>query len=143
MESNQVIEKITEKHQQVEFVDNHLMVPSENLTTVMKELRDEFGFNMLSNETAVDYLEYFEVIYNICRVPEGTMLNVKTKIERDKPELPTMVDIWSGANWQEREIYDLLGIRFVGHPDLRRILMDDDFEGYPLRRDFKWVGGRD
>lgn len=143
MESNQVIEKITEKYQQVEFVDDHLVVPTENLTVVMKELRDEFGFNLLSNETAVDYLEYFEVIYNICRVPEGTMLNLKTKVDRDQPELPTMADIWPAANWQEREIYDLLGIRFIGHPELRRILMDDDFEGHPLRRDFKWVGGRD
>jgi NADH-quinone oxidoreductase subunit C len=143
VESNQVIEKITEKYQQVEFVDDHLVVPTENLTVVMKELRDEFGFNLLSNETAVDYLEYFEVIYNICRVPEGTMLNLKTKVDRDQPELPTMADIWPAANWQEREIYDLLGIRFIGHPELRRILMDDDFEGHPLRRDFKWVGGRD
>lgn len=143
MESNQVMEKIKEKYQQVEVIEDHLVVPVENLTAVMKELRDEFGFNFLSNETAVDYTDNMEVIYNICRVPEGTMLNVKTTVDREKPEVPTMVDIWPGANWQEREIYDLLGIRFIGHPDLRRILLEDDFEGYPLRRDFKWVGGRD
>ncbi|MEG6616787.1 NADH-quinone oxidoreductase subunit C [Peptococcaceae bacterium 1198_IL3148] len=143
MESNQVIDKVIAKYPLVEFVDDHLLVPIENLTAVMKELRDEFGFNLLTNETAVDYVEHFEVIYNLCRVPEGTMLNVKTKVDHEQPELPTMVDIWAAANWQEREIYDLLGIRFIGHPDLRRILLEDDFQGYPLRKDFKWVGGRD
>ncbi|MTI79876.1 MAG: NADH-quinone oxidoreductase subunit C [Firmicutes bacterium] len=143
MESNQVMKQIKEKYQQVEILDNHLLVPETDIKAVMKELRDAYGYNVLSNETAVDYQEYFEVIYNICRVPEGDMINIKVKIDREKAEIPSVVDIWPSAGWQEREIFDLLGIRFTDHPDMRRILLEDDFEGHPLRRDFKWVGGRD
>ena len=142
MESNQVMEKIKEQYAGVECHEQFLLVPVEKLTTVMQQLRDEYQFNYLTNETAVDYQEYMEIIYNLSRVPAGDMLTVKTKVTREQPEAPSMVEIWPGALWQEREIYDLLGIVFTNHPDLRRILLEDGFEGYPLRKDFQWVGGR-
>jgi len=68
---------------------------------------------------------------------------VKVKIEdKEEPAAPSLTPLWGGANWQEREVYDLFGITFTGHPNLRRILLDDDFAGYPLRKDFEWEGGR-
>lgn len=143
MESNQIMEKIQAEFADVECQDHFLLVPVEQLIPVMQQLRERYQFNYLSNETAVDYKDYMEIIYNLSRVPEGDTLTVKTKVTREQPEAPSMVEIWPGALWQEREIYDLLGIVFTNHPDLRRILLEDDFEGYPLRKDFQWVGGRD
>ncbi|MBO8137737.1 MAG: NADH-quinone oxidoreductase subunit C [Desulfotomaculum sp.] len=109
----------------------------------MYRLRDEYEFNYLTDETAVDYGDYFEVIYNLSRVPQGDILMVKTKVDKEKAEVPSVFEVWPGAIWFEREIFDLLGIKFTNHPDLRRILLDDSFEGHPLRKDFQWVGGRE
>ncbi len=143
MESNQIMQQIKSKYPAVEVDGDCLLVPTEQLICVLKELREEYGFNYLTNETAVDYKEYFQLVYNICAVPDGNTLTVKTNINREQPEVPSVFAVWPGALWQEREIFDLFGIKFTGHPDLRRILLDDDFEGYPLRKDFTWVGGRD
>lgn len=143
MESNQVMQEIKNKYPDVEVTENSLLIPVKLLLPVLKELRDQYKYNFLTNETAVDYNEYFEVIYNINALPGGETLMVKTRIDRESPEVPSAFEVWPGAIWQEREIYDLLGITFVDHPDMRRILLDDEFEGHPLRRDFKWVGGRD
>ncbi len=143
MESNQVMQEIKNKYPDVEVTENSLVIPVKLLLPVLKELRDQYKYNFLTNETAVDYNEYFEVIYNINALPGGETLMVKTRIDRESPEVPSAFEVWPGAIWQEREIYDLLGITFVDHPDMRRILLDDEFEGHPLRRDFKWVGGRD
>ena len=118
-------------------------MPVDQITAVMKDFKESYGFNFLTNVTAVDYLEHFNVVYNLSRAEEPDMIHIITKIDRQKPEIPSMVPIWGGAIWQEREVYDLLGIKFTGHPDLRRILLDDSWEEYPLRRDFQWEGGRD
>jgi len=88
-----------------------------------------------------DDLERFEVIYHFLSLPHGTRLRIKARVTEDHPEIASISAIWKGANFLEREVYDLMGIRFSGHPDLRRILMPDDYdEGYPLRKDFPAEG---
>ena len=140
----EVSSEIIAKYPQVELTEaGYFFVPVDQITAVMKDFKESYGFNFLTNVTAVDYLEHFNVVYNLSRVEEPDMIHIITKIDRQKPEVPSMVPIWGGAIWQEREVYDLLGIKFTGHPDLRRILLDDNWEEYPLRRDFQWEGGRD
>lgn len=111
-----------------------------DLLDIMRYLKEKSGFNYLANLTAVDYREEFEVVYHLYNIPDDKKMVVKTRIPRDKPELPSIVAIWPAADWQEREVFDLLGIGFIGHPHLERILLPDDFEGYPLRKDFRQEG---
>lgn len=123
--------------------ENFILVPEELLMELMKDLRDGYGYNFLTNLTAADYLEYLEVIYNLSKVSTPDIIQIKTRVDRKNPIVPSMVPLWGGAIWQEREVYDLLGITFTCHPDLRRILLADDWDGHPLRRDYQWEGGRD
>jgi NADH-quinone oxidoreductase subunit C len=97
-------------------------------------------FDMLSCITGIDngvQAETMEVAYNLYSIPFHQHLMVKVVLPRDKPEIGTVSHIWKTANWQEREIFDMYGIHFKSHPDLRRILMPADWEGYPLRKDYK------
>ena len=99
---------------------------------------DRLYFDMLSSITGIDNgpeVNTMEVIYNLYSIPFDLHLMVKIKFDRETPLVPTVSDIWKTANWHEREIFDLLGIRFEGHPDLRRILLPSDWEGHPLRKD--------
>ncbi len=119
---------------------NGLMVSADHLVEVARFLRDELGFNYLSSVTGVDLLEEnkLEVVYHTYNTNEGGgSVVLKVQVDRDDASVPTMVPIWPGADFQEREAWDLLGIRFEGHPDLRRILMWEGFEGHPLRKDWK------
>ncbi len=122
-----------------------VIVPVDKLLEFMQELKDNYALDFLTNLTAVDYPEEnkFEVVYNINSIVKGYSLMVKTSVSREKPELPSVFPIWGGANWQERKVYDLMGIVFTGHPNLKRILLDPNFEGHPLRKDFQWEGGRE
>ncbi|MBL8061600.1 MAG: NADH-quinone oxidoreductase subunit D [Anaerolineales bacterium] len=116
------------------------IVKKENLVEVATTLRDEFGFDLLSNVTGVDYLadNKMEVVYHLHRTTGGPGLVIKVQVERVDPvEVPSLIDVWAGADFQEREAWDLMGIKFIGHPDLRRILMWEGFEGHPLRKDYK------
>lgn len=116
------------------------IVNKENLVEVATALRDEFGYDLLSNVTGVDYIaeNKMEVVYHAFRTTGGPGLVFKVQVERVDPiELPSMVGIWAGAEYQEREIWDLYGIKFTDHPDLRRILLWEGFEGFPLRKDYK------
>lgn len=97
-------------------------------------------FDMLSCLTAVDNgpeAGTLEVIYNLYSIPFNHHLALKVVVSRDASEIDTVEDIWKTANWHEREAYDMFGIKFSGHPDLRRILLPADWEGYPLRKDYK------
>tara|TARA_S200000501_G_scaffold159374_1_gene150350 strand:+ start:120 stop:602 length:483 start_codon:yes stop_codon:yes gene_type:complete len=99
---------------------------------------DRLYFDMLSSITGIDNGpegNTMEVIYNLYSIPFDLHLMVKIKIAREYAMVPTVSNIWKTANWHEREIFDLLGIRFEGHPDLRRILLPNDWEGHPLRKD--------
>lgn len=140
----EIIEELKTKHQYLAVAETGIItVPPDNLVGFMQDIKENFGFNYLTNVTGTDYRDYFEVIYNVSIVEHPHMLHIKSKLDRDNPVVPSMVPIWGGAIWQEREVYDLLGINFEGHPDLRRILLDDDWEGHPLRRDYQWEGGRE
>ena len=117
-----------------------IMVPPEKLLEVAQNLRDEQGFNYLSCVTGVDLIDdnKLEVVYHTYSIEKGgSAVVLKTQIDRDNPNVPSLVPLWPGAEFQEREAYDLLGINFEGHPDMRRILMWDGFEGHPLRKDWK------
>ncbi|WP_082789093.1 NADH-quinone oxidoreductase subunit C [Desulfolucanica intricata] len=141
-----VLEEIKNKYTEINISDEQqiITVPVAGIIEFMQDLKNNYSFDFLSNLTAVDYPDKnkFDVIYNLNSIEQGYSIYVKTEVSRENPELPSVFPIWGGANWQEREVYDLLGIVFTGHPNLKRILLDDAFEGYPLRRDFEWEGGR-
>ena len=128
-------------HKEDEWVEAR--VAPDELPTVARFLRDDarLQFNFLSSIAAVDYVEKgFEVVYHLLSLPEGRrklILKVTPAGDRDNPEVPTVTDIWPTANWHEREAWDLMGIRFTGHPDLRRILLREDWVGHPLRKDYQ------
>ena len=115
------------------------LVNVENLVEVVTALRDEFGYDFLSSVTGVDYLpeNQMEVVYHLYQTTGGPALVLKTQVPRENPVVPSLVPIYPGADFQEREAWDLLGIRFEGHPDLRRILMWEGFAGHPLRKDWQ------
>jgi NADH-quinone oxidoreductase subunit C/D len=116
-----------------------VVVASDKLIEVATALRDDMGYEYLSSVTGVDYIDkgYLEVVYHAYKLSGGGPLVFKARTPRDAAEVPSVVSIWPGAEFQEREAYDLYGIRFTGHPDLRRILLWEGFEGYPLRKDWK------
>ena len=128
------------------FRDNRrILVPREKTYFVLESLwRD--GFDMLVEMTAADYLEYpgatdrFGVMYVLLNTTSGERLIVKTHLNLPDVELPSVYPLWHSADWLEREIYDMFGITFEGHPDLRRILMPDEFTAFPLRKDYPLKG---
>ncbi|MFC1943970.1 NADH-quinone oxidoreductase subunit C [Chloroflexota bacterium] len=97
----------------------------------------ELDFDYLADVTAIDYLDYFEVIYQLTSIRHNHSFVLKTRCHgRDNPSVPSVTAIWRGADFQEREVYDLMGVGFEGHPNLKRILLWDGFEGHPLRKDY-------
>jgi len=117
-----------------------VVVNGDQLVDVAQTVRDELGYNMLSSLNYVDYINegYFEVVYNAYRVPQGgKALTFKARTPRDEAVLPSLVSVWPSADFQEREAWDLMGIRFAGHPNLKRILMWEGFAGHPMRKDWK------
>ena len=118
-----------------------IVAPRDGLADVLRTLRDhpETRFDQLSDLTAVDYLgrtPRFEVIYQLYSIPLGHRLRVKVPLPEDDAVVPSASGMWKSALWAERETFDMFGIRFTGHPDLRRILMYPEFEGFPLRKDY-------
>ncbi|MCI0478174.1 MAG: NADH-quinone oxidoreductase subunit C, partial [Anaerolineales bacterium] len=115
-----------------------IVVKGDQLREVARYLRDELAFDYLNNVTSVDWQDRFEVVYNVTSMDRGgAPLTLKVNAARENPSVPSLVPVYRGADFQEREVYDLMGIRFEGHPNLRRILLWDGFEGYPLRKDYK------
>jgi NADH-quinone oxidoreductase subunit C len=117
-----------------------VIVPPEQLVEACRTLRDEFGFDMLVSETAVDYWPQesprFHVVYHIYSMTHGALLRLRTPISGTQPEVDSIEPVFPVANWMEREIWDMFGVRFKGHSDLRRILMPHDWQGHPLRKDY-------
>lgn len=121
-----------------------LIVDKDRISDVCRSLKDSFGFTFLADLTAVDYLEVktprYEVVYHVHRfgpeIDENLRLRLKAELDGGNPEIDSVTPVWSGADWLEREVYDMFGIVFRGHPDLRRILMPEDYEPFPLRKDF-------
>ncbi len=117
-----------------------IVVQGEQLLEVARYLHDtpELGFDYLHNVTSVDYPDRLEVVYHVSNLARGgTPLTLKVNAARQDPAVPSLVPVYRGANFQEREVYDMMGVRFLGHPNLRRILLWDGFEGFPLRKDYK------
>ncbi len=116
------------------------IVEKDKLVEVATAIRDEFGFDLLTAVTAVDYLpeNKMEVVYHAYKTTGGPGLVFRVQVPRVDPvEVPSLIDIYPGADLQEREAWDLMGIKFTGHPDLRRILMWEGYEGHPLRKDWQ------
>ncbi len=117
-----------------------LIVPAEQLVETCRTLRDAppLGFNVLIELTAADYLPRtprFEVVYHLLSIPNRSRLRLKVRVAEGEL-VPTVQSVWPAAGWPEREVYDMFGVVFAGHPDLRRILTPDDWEGHPARKDY-------
>ena len=130
-----------------QFRDNRrVLVAPENVYALLECLKNECGFDMLAELTAVDYLNYpdardrFGVVYVLVNTATGERVVVKTHLNEPDLTLPSAVPLWRGADWLEREVFDMYGIVFAGHPNLRRILMPDAFTSYPLRKDYPMRG---
>jgi NADH-quinone oxidoreductase subunit C len=127
--------------------DLRIYVSADRLLEALKTLRDQCGFGLLSELGGADYLGYpgtirsrFEVHYVLVNLETTERIVVKAGADEPGPSLPSVVPLWPGANWMEREVYDMYGIVFAGHPDLRRILMPDEFTAFPLRKDYPLRG---
>jgi len=123
----------------VESSRDNLVVRGDSLLDVARFLKDTEGldFDFLNFITAVDYYDHFEVVYLLSSLEHNHCLTVKTRChDRENPAVPSVISLWQGADFQEREIYDLFGIKFEGHPNMKRIFLWEGFEGYPLRKDF-------
>jgi len=124
------------------FGELTVVVARDRIVDVCTHLRDnpELRFDLLSDLTAVDWLPMereprFQVVYHLLSIPHNERLRLKIGVDEDDPVAPSVVGVWPTANWLEREVYDMYGIRFANHPDLRRILMPDDWPTHPLRKD--------
>ncbi len=116
-------------------------VTPSHLVEICRYLRDdaETAFDLLVDVTAVDYLgstPRFELVYHLKSLTRGHRLRIKARVPEDDPRIASLVGVWRGADWLERETWDMYGIRFDGHPDLRRIYLYEEFEGHPLRKDY-------
>jgi NADH-quinone oxidoreductase subunit C/D len=117
---------------------NALIVEPQHLVALARSLRDDLGFDYLSNVTSVDYEDRFEVVYHIYSTSQGgPHVYLKVHADKDDPVVPSLISVHRSADFQEREVYDMMGIRFAGHPNLKRILMWEGFDGFPLRKDWK------
>jgi NADH-quinone oxidoreductase subunit C len=119
--------------------DPHLEISKDLITEVCRKLRDDeqFAFDSLSCLSGLDYPEHYTVVYNLFSYKHRHWLTLKVMLPKDNAKVSTVSDIFPTAEWHEREAYDLVGITFENHPDLRRILLPEDWEGYPLRKDYQ------
>jgi NADH-quinone oxidoreductase subunit C len=134
-----VQEKFGAKYE--EFRDEaHIFIKPENIVAALTLLRDEQKFELLSALTAVDYYPQsaprFHVIYQLTSLAKNLSLQLRVPVGGDNPKLPTAANVYGAANWRERELIDMFGIEFDGHPDPRRILTPEDSEGHALRKDY-------
>lgn len=144
MTAQEIHDKIKSKFPEaVEEFDDSVLQPFLKITpaqlyAVCQFLRDddELAFDFLSSLSAVDYGETLGTVYHLFSMEQRHKIVLKTEVAREKPEIASVADLWRTADWHEREAYDLFGIVFKNHPDLRRILLPDDWEGYPLRKDY-------
>lgn len=161
MSTQQAIEVVQERFADIAFAPKPLLasdkvttdqicvrIPADRLVEVMTFLRDDprTRFEQLTELTCIDYLHFpdatdrYGVTYGLLSVTHNHRLWAKCYVNDPHPEAPTVTGVWPGANWMEREVYDMYGVRFVGHPDLRRILTWDGFQAHPLRKDYPLTG---
>jgi NADH-quinone oxidoreductase subunit C len=153
LENNAAVRKLKEWDPQavaevISFRDElTLVIPREHLQRAAEFLRSdpELRFTFLSDITPVDHFPLeprFELNYHLASLERRDRVRLKVRLSGIDPAVPSVTSVWPTANWHEREAFDLFGIRFEGHPDLRRILLPDDWEGYPLRKDYPTEGYR-
>jgi NADH-quinone oxidoreductase subunit C len=138
---SEIATKLKKKFAQgiVEVGQYSIEVKGEFLLDIASFLKTTPGldFDYLVYITAVDYPKYFELVYQLMSLKHNHSLNLKTRCyDRDMPSVPSVVNLWRGADFQEREVFDLMGIRFDDHPNMKRIFLWEGFEGHPLRKDF-------
>jgi NADH-quinone oxidoreductase subunit C len=136
----EAVQEVSEAHGEVTLV-----VSREAIVEICRWLRDDPDqrYDLLMDMAGVDYLgrePRFEVVYQLYSVPHNRRLRLKVRVPEQDLLVPSVTTVWSTANWHEREAFDMLGIRFADHPDLRRIYMPDDYPGHPLRKDFPTLG---
>jgi NADH-quinone oxidoreductase subunit C len=124
-----------------EFRDEaHVFVIADQIVEALTLLRDKYGFELLSAMTAVDYWPQqsprFHIIYQLTSLAKNLSVQLRVPVDGTRPKVPTATRVYQVANWREREIWDMFGVEFEGHPDPRRILMPEDHEGHPLRKDY-------
>jgi NADH-quinone oxidoreductase subunit C len=123
-----------------------VVVPQSQCFDALSCLKSKFGFDMLVDLTCVDYLNFrdatdrFGLVYLLASTEDNLRLTVRVMLNEPDLIVPSVVPLWEGANWMEREVWDMFGIRFEGHPDLRRILLPEEFEAHPLRKDYPLQG---
>jgi NADH/F420H2 dehydrogenase subunit C len=145
MTNEEILGKVRERFPEAvvdvpELIDFTVAIQPQAVADVAQFLHDECGLDYLALVTAVDQPERFEVVYHLWSIEDRTTepFVLKAYIEdKETPTVPSVTPIWRGANLQEREAYDLMGIRFEGHPNLKRIVLWEGFPGYPLRKDFE------
>ena len=124
-----------------------LIVTAADFPAVLRALKEKEGFDRLGNLTAVDWKDHIEMVYHLYNMEENVKLEMKVALDSAAPVIESATLLYPGAEFEEREVYDLMGVEFLGHPDLRRILMPDDYPAHPLRKDFvapvpKMEGGK-
>jgi NADH-quinone oxidoreductase subunit C len=123
-----------------------MVLSRESLFAALKLLKVQFAFDYLVDITCVDYLAYrdaadrFGLVYELCSTSQNARLTVRCYVNEPNLNVPSVYPLWTGADWMEREVYDMFGIVFDGHPDLRRILLPDEFTSFPLRKDYPLQG---
>ena len=161
MQTDSIVELLVAEFPDIDFAPCPLMpncnpadvqmcvrVPANRLLEVMRFFHDDerCSFEQLCDLTCIDYLDFpdatdrFGVIYSLLSISKGHRLWAKCLVNDPSPELPSVLSIWKGADWLEREVYDMFGVRFTGHPDLRRILTWEGFDAHPLRKDYPLEG---
>lgn len=139
-----IAEKLRAAFPRVEFRDVDpgiptLLVPLENLVDVCQHLKSTPGleFDYLASVTAIDYLDRIDVVYQLRSLKLRQDFALRVEVDRDQAVAPSVTGVWRAGDFQEREIYDLMGVTFTGHPNLKRILLYDEFDGHPLRKDWR------
>ncbi len=148
--SAEVIDALKARFDGLEFSEfrgqTRLVVPCRDLHDLLRFLHQQHAFDLLVDITCVDYLNYrdardrFGLVYQLAAVGTNQRLTVRVMLNEPQLTVPTVTDLWEGANWLEREVWDMFGIRFEGHPDLRRILLPEEFTAHPLRKDYPLQG---
>ena len=126
--------------------ETRLVAPVASLHELLRTLKESHGFDLLVDVTCVDYLNYrdakdrFGMVYILANTETNERITVRCFVNDPEPTVPSVVRLWEGANWLEREVWDMFGIQFTGHPDLRRILLPEEFAAHPLRKDYPLQG---
>lgn len=145
-----VLEALKARYTEVAITEyrgsTRVVVPAAQAYEILAYLKQSQGFDYLVDITCVDYLNYrdatdrFGLVYLLTNVAENDRITIRTYLNEPDVSIPSAVPLWQGADWMEREVYDMFGIVFVGHPDLRRILMPEEFTAFPLRKDYPLRG---